>query len=71
MLKSFSHKLFQKKFDQKRKPFGKRVDRKTPGYGVITTLFKKGLTANFFKKSLIKNSVTFGFKSLTPKPYLA
>ena len=36
---------------------------------VITTLFRKGLTANFFKKSLIKNSVTFGFKSLAPKPF--
>ncbi|NLN44348.1 MAG: hypothetical protein GX152_09375, partial [Methanosarcina sp.] len=39
--------------------------------GVITTLFKKGLTANFFKKSLIKNSVTFGFECLIPKPYPA
>jgi hypothetical protein len=29
------------------------------------------LTANFFKKSLIKNSVTFGFESLIPKPYPA
>jgi hypothetical protein len=37
--------------------------------GVITTLLKKGLTATFFKKSLIKNSVTFGFESLIPKPY--
>ncbi|MDD2615035.1 MAG: hypothetical protein PHH67_08070 [Methanosarcina sp.] len=40
------HKLFQKKFDQKRKPFGKRFDRK-PWCGVITTLFPKGLTENF------------------------
>jgi hypothetical protein len=38
-----------------------------PGNGVITTLFKKGLTANFFKKSLIKSSVTFGFESLIPQ----
>ncbi|MDD3315942.1 MAG: hypothetical protein PHH67_06780 [Methanosarcina sp.] len=50
--------------------------------GVITTLFKKSLTTNFFKKSLIKNanlfrkglienSVTFGFECLIPKPYPA
>jgi hypothetical protein len=39
------------------------------GSGVITTLFRKGLTANLFKKSLIEDSVTFGFESLIPKPY--
>jgi hypothetical protein len=33
--------------------------------------FQKGLTANFFKKSLIKNGVTFGFECLIPKPYQA
>jgi hypothetical protein len=43
------HKLFQQKLDQKRKPFGKRFDRK-PWCGVITTLFPKCLTANLFKK---------------------
>jgi hypothetical protein len=36
----FERKLFQKKFDQKRKP---------------TNLFKKCLIANLFKKGLIEN----------------
>jgi hypothetical protein len=39
-----NRKLFQKKFDQKRKPF---------------------------RKGLIENSVTLGFKSLILKPYQA
>ncbi|MDD4306023.1 MAG: hypothetical protein PHH67_05855 [Methanosarcina sp.] len=47
------------------------IKTENPRSCVITTLLNKGLTANFFKKSLIKNSVTFGFECLIPKPYQA
>jgi hypothetical protein len=41
---------------------------KTLCNGVITTLFKKGLTANLLRKGLIENS-GINFKRLIPKPY--
>jgi hypothetical protein len=55
-------------FAHKRKPFEKRFDRKASGNGVITTLFKKGLTANLLRKGLIENG-GINFKRLIPKPY--
>jgi hypothetical protein len=36
---------------------------------VITSLFKKGLSAYLFRKALIENEITFGFEKLIPKPY--
>jgi hypothetical protein len=45
-----SRKLFQKKFDQKRKPFPKRFDRKIPGDGVINRRNGCGATVAFEPK---------------------
>ncbi|NLN43456.1 MAG: hypothetical protein GX152_04540 [Methanosarcina sp.] len=46
------------------------VDRKLFKKSLITTLLRKGFTANLFRKGLIENG-EFDFKSLIPKPYPA
>jgi hypothetical protein len=59
-----NRKLFQKKFDQKLLVTVWSIGATVMFYHKP---FEKSLTTDLLRKCLIKNSATFGFKSLIPK----